>query len=353
MSLQNHHSGDNFEDLFSYYKDSEHSFDMTFGNRQGNARLYAADGFTVIDAKFAPGIGPADWSHENEQSLVEMNFVLEGRLHQSHSGLLKNQPYTTGYHNCLYNPNSLENNNLMCGTGFHMVSVHLDPVEMRRLLVNYAPELELFAQKIEEKKPFLCQTPVLDLPGRIKFILKNLWQSPTPAGLKRLYFESVILQLLCYQCDQLFPLKYTPEPAGIKLSDRDKIFYARDILLSRLGDPPTLSALAVECQFNEFGLKKGFKQLFGTTVFGFVLQERMKNARYALYSGEKTISEIAYDLGYAHPQHFHRVFKKCFGVTPKEMKDSSLITLQRSFNALFLMSYPFSELTCDAIYLAM
>jgi AraC family transcriptional activator of pyochelin receptor len=153
-----------------------------------------------------------------------MNFVLDGRLDQSHSGLLKKQPYTSGYHNCLY-------------------------------------------------------------------------------------FESIVLQLLCYQCEQLFPLKQTAEPVAVKLPERDKLFHAREILLARLGDPPALSILAREAQSNKFSLKKEFKELFVTTVFGFVLQERMKHARYSLYAGEKTISEIAYELGYSHPQHFHRVFK--------------------------------------------
>jgi AraC family transcriptional activator of pyochelin receptor len=317
MSKPVNRSGDNFDALFNNNKGAEHAFQMSFGKRQGDVRLYAADGFTVVDAKFAPGIGSVNWSHENDQSLVEMNFVLEGRLDQSHSGLLRKQPYTTGYHNCLYNPNSLEENGLLCGKGFQMISIHLEPAEMKRLLLSYAPELETFAQDLEENKPFLCQAPVLDLPLRIKFILRNLWESPVPAGLKRLYFESVVLQLLCYQCEQLFPLKQLTEPASVKLSERDKLFHARDILLARLGDPPALSVLARECQSNEFSLKKGFKELFGTTVFGFVLQERMKNARYALHVGEKTISEIAYELGYAHPQHFHRVFKKCFGLTPQ------------------------------------
>lgn len=351
MSQPGNRSGDNFDALFNNHKDSEHAFHMTFGKRQGDVHLYAADGFTVVDAKFASGKGSVNWSHENEQSLVEMNFVLEGRLDQSHSGLLKKQPYTTGYHNCLYNPNSLEENGLLCGMGFHMISVHLAPSEMKRLLLSYAPELEVLAQNIEEGRPFLCQTPVLDLPVRIKFILRNLWQSPAPAGLKRLYFESVVLQLLCYQCEQLFPLKQMAEPAAVKLSERDKLFHARDILLARLGDPPALSILARECQLNEFSLKKGFKELFGTTVFGFVLQERMKNARYDLYAGEKTISEIAYELGYAHPQHFHRVFKKAFGLTPTEMKRSTFNSFKQSLKAFFCIIFPLSEFAGDLIFL--
>ena len=46
------------------------------------------------------------------------------------------------------------------------------------------------------------------------------------------------------------------------------------------------------------------------------LDKRLQEAQRMIYEGEKNISAIAYELGYAHPQHFHRAFKKQFGVTP-------------------------------------
>jgi len=51
-------------------------------------------------------------------------------------------------------------------------------------------------------------------------------------------------------------------------------------------------------------------------VFALVQEERMKRAKQLIFEGEKNISAIAYELGYAHPQHFQRAFKQRFGVTP-------------------------------------
>ncbi|GAA4318347.1 hypothetical protein GCM10023149_16390 [Mucilaginibacter gynuensis] len=352
MPQQKETTDGNLNELLSCNRDTEYSFDMTFGNRHGKACILNGEGFTVIDARFTTAKGPAVWSHENDRSFVEMNFVLDGRLDQSQSGLLEKQPYTKGYHNCLFNPDSLEENSLLCGQGFHMISVQFEPTAMQRLLLNYAPDLEVIAHKLEDHKPFLRQAPVLDLPVAIDLLLRNLWQSPGPKGLKRMYFEAVVLQLLCYQCEILLPFERSAKPAAITLSERDKLFYARDLLLVRLNDPPSLANLARDCQSNEFSLKKGFKALFGQTVFNFVLQERMKKACFALHSGEKTISEIAYELGYTHPQHFHRVFKKSFGLTPTEMKRSAFHTIQQSLKTFIWMVFPFTEFAGDLFCLA-
>jgi AraC family transcriptional regulator, transcriptional activator of the genes for pyochelin and ferripyochelin receptors len=60
-------------------------------------------------------------------------------------------------------------------------------------------------------------------------------------------------------------------------------------------------------------------QAFQTSVFAFVQSQRLEEAKRMIFEGEKNISEIAYELGYAHPQHFHRAFKKRFGITPRTL----------------------------------
>ena len=46
--------------------------------------------------------------------------------------------------------------------------------------------------------------------------------------------------------------------------------------------------------------------------------EKRTVVRKMIYEGEKNITDIAYELGYAHPQHFHRAFKKQFGGNSKK-----------------------------------
>ncbi len=44
-------------------------------------------------------------------------------------------------------------------------------------------------------------------------------------------------------------------------------------------------------------------------------------AKEKIFDSEKSISEIAYELGFKHPQHFSRMFKKQVGISPVEFRN--------------------------------
>ncbi|MEC5142918.1 helix-turn-helix domain-containing protein [Chitinophaga sp. 212800010-3] len=53
---------------------------------------------------------------------------------------------------------------------------------------------------------------------------------------------------------------------------------------------------------------------------GFQLEKRFELARTYLLDREKTISEIAYMLGYSSIQHFSKAFRKKYGVAPGKLR---------------------------------
>jgi len=46
-------------------------------------------------------------------------------------------------------------------------------------------------------------------------------------------------------------------------------------------------------------------------------------AKSLLGSSEKTISEIAYELGFEYPSHFTKIFKTKTGITPKQYRNTN------------------------------
>lgn len=73
---------------------------------------------------------------------------------------------------------------------------------------------------------------------------------------------------------------------------------------------------------NEYDLKKGFKEQFGRTVFGYLGEQRMSLAYELLKTKTQTIGEISSVVGYKNPQHFSSAFKKRFGLSPRQIMDS-------------------------------
>ena len=100
----------------------------------------------------------------------------------------------------------------------------------------------------------------------------------------------------------------------------EQINAAAGLLAQRLEDPPTLAVLAGQVGVSETTLKRGFHQVFGTTVFGYLREQRMTRAHALLRSGEVTVLEAATRVGYSNPSNFTAAFRRHFGINPKEFQ---------------------------------
>jgi AraC-like DNA-binding protein len=101
--------------------------------------------------------------------------------------------------------------------------------------------------------------------------------------------------------------------------DRVKIINAREILLQHICEPITIKALSRKVAINECYLKKGFKEIFGTTIFDFYQNQRMEHAKYLLYNKHLSVTEVSSMLGYSSISHFSTAFKKHTGIKPCEL----------------------------------
>ncbi len=291
---------------------------LPLADLRGTTRLVAVGGLVLTETRFLTERPTAAWQHLNERPVVELSFMLAGTLRQSQTGLLRDHLYVPGYHNWVFNPQAQEQNHLL-GTGqFRLVTVQVPVDRLLRLLTDYVPELPALAEQLAQGRPLVQHAPTPGLPPRLRYLLNSMWDSPAPLGLKRLHYEAVVLELVAQQGALWLPAGPATQPA-LGAAERDKLHYARTLLLGYLAEPPTLAELARQCQLNEFSLKRGFRQLFGTSVGQFVQAQRLETARQRLLGGGRTVAEIAYELGYAHSQHFHRAFKKQFGLTPKQL----------------------------------
>ncbi len=98
-----------------------------------------------------------------------------------------------------------------------------------------------------------------------------------------------------------------------------RIRHAKDVVLQRMGEPPSIPELARIVGMNEAQLKAGFKRIYGAPIYAFLTDHRMARAMHMLQTGGLKVNEVAYAVGYANASHFIAAFKKRFGVTPKQL----------------------------------
>lgn len=157
----------------------------------------------------------------------------------------------------------------------------------------------------------------LKLSPEMKNILWQITDCRFQGKLKNVYLKSKIIEFLILFADRI---DNRIGKFSFSKGDKDKIHYAREVLLQDCKNPPTLSQLARKTGLNEFKLKKGFKEVFGNTVYGYLLEHKLENARIMLLEEENTISEIAYKTGYSSTSHFSTAFRKKFGFAPSAIR---------------------------------
>lgn len=155
--------------------------------------------------------------------------------------------------------------------------------------------------------------------GRLKDLGDELAQLQGDTTRERLLIEAKTLEWLALILDQP---AFSPCRAVIPQNNsREEIALAAAarILEERLAEDHSIAEISRAVHLNEFKLKRGFKQRYGTTLFGYLRQKRMEAAREKLQQGGHSIIEVANAVGYSNPSHFARAFKEAFGVNPSQL----------------------------------
>ena len=163
---------------------------------------------------------------------------------------------------------------------------------------------------------------ILPLCGKTRMVLEAVLNNTYTGSLENIFVNAQTHLLLLYSLDCMLGEKEI-DVVNCKFlaneADREKIIKAREILLQQIGEPITIREQSRKVAINECYLKKGFKELFGTTVFDFYQSQRMEHAKYLLYEKGLSVTEVSMMLGYSSISHFSTAFKKHTGLKPCEL----------------------------------
>lgn len=152
----------------------------------------------------------------------------------------------------------------------------------------------------------------------IQSILMDVLHSARTGYYKSLYIRSRVIELVMLQLEQS---EMDPEPLAAGESEEVKRMYeVKELITYDLSSHVSIIELAKKVGTNDCYLKKQFKEVFGTTVYGYLHKERMEKARMMLAESNRKISEVARSIGYKHASHFSLAFKKYFGYLPNKIR---------------------------------
>ena len=149
-------------------------------------------------------------------------------------------------------------------------------------------------------------------------VLNQLMNYNLHPSVKPLYFKGKAYELLSLYFNRPADLDVEQCPF---LADEDnvtKIKRAKQIIINKMAEPPTLQELADEINLPINKLKEGFKQIYGDSVFSFLFDYKMEVARQLLATGSHNVNEVGLKVGYSAASHFIAAFKKKYGTTPKK-----------------------------------
>ncbi|WP_160712835.1 helix-turn-helix transcriptional regulator [Chitinophaga solisilvae] len=106
----------------------------------------------------------------------------------------------------------------------------------------------------------------------------------------------------------------------LREDDVEKMQFARKWLHENMTTPCSLKELAHKAGTNENKLKRGFKQLFGSTVFDYLTDIRMEKALSMLFETDHSIQEIAVAIGFKSSPNFIAAFRQKYHFPPGTLK---------------------------------
>ncbi|MGC7405188.1 response regulator transcription factor [Pandoraea pneumonica] len=107
-------------------------------------------------------------------------------------------------------------------------------------------------------------------------------------------------------------------PLPVQAHTLDAVLYraTRALLLGQLDVTPELAGLASAVGTNTRRLNLAFRRCVGVTVFDFLREERMKEARRLLAETSLDVQDIAAAVGFASAANFATAFRERFGMPP-------------------------------------
>lgn len=270
------------------------------------------DGFYILKFQNEEA-GPEKITRAVSNTYIQFHFNVKGKSKLLFNNGTYQLPLEEEKSLLLYNPKQDLPINLEISPKSWLISLIISIEKFHALFSQEAKFIPFLAIENKDKKYYQDGA----ISPSMAIVLNQLMNFSLMPTIKSLYFKAKAYELLSLQFNRTGDANVEQCPF---LSDEEnilKIRRAKDIVISRMAEPPSLQELADEIGLSLKKLKEGFKQIYGDSVYSFLFDYKMEYARKLLDSGEYNVNEVGLKVGYSTASHFIASFRKKFGTTPK------------------------------------
>ena len=250
-------------------------------------------------------------------SAYGLGFLVSGEVNNKIYGIKDAIVSGPGENGLVYHPNISGFSEEPKNTHRLGISVIINPSSFHNLLQGEFARMPALLSEIAEgdKERFYHRK------GRITHLMQmaiyQLFNCPYQGLTRRLYLESKALELIVHKLEQMALEENKIEKTlALRPDVIERIHYAGEIISSDLENPPTLFELARMVGLTHAKLNRGFREIYGATVFGYLRKIRLERAKALLEKQRMNVTEAAFSVGYNSLSSFSHAFLDYFGVTP-------------------------------------
>lgn len=300
------------------YTLTEHKFRQTEDFADSEVSTASFEGVSII---FANGYQQKEVKREDDrtESFLDMYFCLEGSSAAHSRDSSVTTTLTDAQHTIFYFSPGFHGHYSITSPVIRLLSIEMEEQFFERFMADEDGFSGRFWDNVRSNRPASLTSRPMPVTGRQMAAIADLQYGRYSGFMRQLFLESRITDLFLLQMEQAQLLQGL-RPPRIKTADREKLYAARDFVKKRALEPFTLLEVARHCGLNDFKLKKGFRELFGTTVFGYLNEIKMNHALELLRDTARPVADVAEFLGYSEAANFSKAFKKYFGRLPKDIR---------------------------------
>ena len=205
---------------------------------------------------------------------------------------------------------------------YEVISVEID---RKNLYKNYACEIDKWTSSLKEI--------FIDVEGEQQFYhdgncgvyFKDLLQDVNKYDdlllARKFNLQSITMQIFIHQVMQYDDdLLNTDHSTILRIQELRRVEDIAEHIKTNLGTDLSIKTLSRQAGLNPNKLQNGFKYLYYTTINEYVTAARLEKANELLKNNEYNVAAVVAAIGLESSSYFSKIYKKKYGITPKNFK---------------------------------